>query len=334
MGSVEGSLLVGDIGGTNVRLALARLTDDGGVAISDVWRRPGSDFPDFGAAIAAYLGAGRGRIAGASFGFAGPVSRGEVQLLHRDWTIRRADLQAQLGVERVVLVNDFFAMARSAPELGAADLHEIAPGTVDRAGSLAVGGPGTGFGVAVLRRFHDETLDSGAGWAVVGGEGGHQAFAPQTELEWSIAKRLKAELGYVSNEVVASGSGFEPTLAALAHAMGVPRQALTPSDVIERAGTGEALSVEMCRLRARTVMTAMGNTALACNATGGVFIAGGVSVYLEPWLKEREALDRFYRRGPRTALMTGIPIQLIVSETAPLVGSALLWRDEQGRGWL
>lgn len=333
MGLVEGAILVGDIGGTNVRLALAHLTD-GGVVVSDVWRKPGADFASFADAVAAYLGDGRGKIAGASLGFAGPVAHGEVQMLHRDWVIRRSDLQAQLNVERVVLVNDFFAMARSAPELSGDAVREIAPGRADPAGSIAVGGPGTGFGVGVLRRFMDETPPLMDGWVVVGGEGGHQAFAPQTELEWSVATRLKAELGYVSNEVVASGSGFEATLAALAHAMGVPRQVLTPREVIERAAAGEALSLEMCRLRARTVMTAMGNAALAAFATGGVFIAGGVGVHLEPWLKEREALDRFCRRGQRTALMSAIPLKLIVSDQAPLVGAALLWRDEQGRGWL
>jgi glucokinase len=333
MGRVEGAILVGDIGGTNVRLALAHLTDSG-IVLSDVWRKPGADFASFADAVQAYLGDGRGTIAGASFGFAGPVAHGEVQMLHRDWVIRRSDLQAQLNVERVVLVNDFFAMARSAPDLSGEAVREIAPGDADPAGSIAVGGPGTGFGVGVLRRFMDETPPRTGGWVVVGGEGGHQAFAPQTELEWSVATRLKAELGYVSNEVVASGSGFEATLAALAHAMGAPHQMLTPQEVIERARAGEALSLEMCRLRARTVMTAMGDTALAAYATGGVFIAGGVGVHLEPWLKEGEALDRFWRRGQRTALMSAIPLKLIVSDQAPLVGAALLWRDEQSRGWL
>ena len=81
-------------------------------------------------------------------------------------------------------------------------------------------------------------------------------------------------------------------------------------------------------------MTSIGNMTLVANATGGVFIAGGVSQRLEPWLKERSALDRFYKRGVREDLMKPIPINLIASEAAPLIGSAHLWRDEQTRGWL
>ena len=50
----DGTLLVGDAGGTNVRFALARLTG-GRVALSDIWKRPGKDFNTFEAALDAYL---------------------------------------------------------------------------------------------------------------------------------------------------------------------------------------------------------------------------------------------------------------------------------------
>jgi len=329
----EGAILVGDAGGTNVRFAFAHLNGDR-IRLSDIWKRPGADYATFYAAIDAYLAEARPKLAGASFGFAGPVADGRVQLLHRNWLVERDALKARLGVSRVVVVNDFFAMARSAPELADDDVHEIATGTADPHGSLAIGGPGTGFGVGVLRRLLDETPPITDGWVVVGGEGGHQAFAPQTEIEWKLATRLRETQGYVSNELVASGSGFEASLEALADVLGAKRRKLSQPEVIEQAKAGDRLALEFCRIRAATVMTAMGNTALACNATGGVFIAGGVSQRLEPWLKESAALDRFYSRGLRTGLMKPIPIRLIASETAPLIGSAKLWLDEQGRGWL
>jgi glucokinase len=116
--------------------------------------------------------------------------------------------------------------------------------------------------------------------------------------------------------------------------MGVAPHKLSPSEVIVEARAGDPLSLEFCRIRAATVMTAMGDLALACNATGGVFVAGGVSQHLEPWLREKAALDRFYQRGPRTELMAPIPISLISSEQAPLIGAAKLWLDQQARGWL
>ena len=100
------------------------------------------------------------------------------------------------------------------------------------------------------------------------------------------------------------------------------------------AQAGDAAAAEFCRIRARAVMTSLGNLALVATATGGVFVAGGVAQHLEPWLKERGALDRFYQRGVRSGMVKPIPISLIVSEAAPLIGVAHLWLDEQRRGWL
>jgi glucokinase len=138
----------------------------------------------------------------------------------------------------------------------------------------------------------------------------------------------------VSNEIVTAGTGFEETRDALFDVMGLKPKAMSQAEIIELAHAGDAMALEFCRIRARAVMTCMGNMALLSNASGGVFIAGGVSQRLEPWLKERAVLDRFYRRGVRTDLVKPIQISLIASEAAPLIGSAQLWCDEQARGWL
>ena len=322
----DGVILVGDAGGTNVRFALARFAD-GRVALSDVWKRAGRDFATFEAALEAYLGEVKPDIVGASFGFAGVTGGLRVELLNRGWTVDLAAVGERLGVSDLVAVNDFIAMARSAPELAGDQLLQIAPGKVDPTGSCAVGGPGTGFGVGLLRGVE-------GGWVVIGGEGGHQAFTPQTDIEWKLAEKLRRQHGYVSNEMVAAGAGFNDTRDALFDVMGVKPSPSSQAEMIDAAYAGDPVALEFCRLRARTVMTAMGNMALVANAIGGVYIAGGVSQRLEPWLKERAALDRFYKRGLRTELMKPIPISLIATEAAPLIGSAHLWRDKQQRGWL
>ncbi len=322
-------LLLGDAGGTHVRFALARL-GPAGMSLSPVWKRRGADYFTFEAATDDYLaglGADRPRLAGAAFGFAGLVSDGRVELLHRNWTVDRRVLADRLGAPHIVMVNDFFAMARSAPELDPGELVDLWKGEPDPHGAIAVGGPGTGFGVALLRCFRD-------GWVVVAGEGGHQSFSPRTELDWKTAEILRARGVYVSNEVIASGSGFADTRAALAEAMGLADPKLSQAEVMEAAGRGDPLAVEFCRMRARTVMTAMGDMALAANAGGGVYLAGGVTQRLIPWLGEQGARDCFFQRGPRVGLMRRIPIRIITSETAPLLGAAHLWRDERIRGWL
>jgi glucokinase len=322
----DDTILVGDAGGTNVRFALAQV-DGVRVTVSDIWKRPGAEFLSFEAALDSFLSETRPALTGAAFGFAGVVVDDSVELLNRGWTVDLAAVRSRLGVPRMVSVNDFFAMARSAPELARDQVQRLAPGHPDPRGAIAIGGPGTGFGIGVLRW-------SQQGWIVVGGEGGHQAFSPQTDIEWKLAERLRERLGYVSNEIVAAGMGFDETRDALFEVMGRKPEPLSQSEVIDAARGGDAVALEFCRLRARTVMTAMGNLALIANATGGAFIAGGVSSHLEPWLREGDSLDRFYRRGVRTELMKPIPVSLIASESAPLMGAAHLWLDEQARGWL
>ena len=102
----EGVILVGDAGGTNVRFALARV-EGGRIALSGVWKRRGADFPTFPAALEAYLAEERGDFSAAAFGLAGVVVDGRVEILNRGWTVDVAALAPQLGVSRVVVVNDF-----------------------------------------------------------------------------------------------------------------------------------------------------------------------------------------------------------------------------------
>lgn len=322
----ERTLLVGDAGGTNVRFALAHVAG-GRVTLSEIWKRPGEQYPTFEAALDAYLTETRADYAGASFGFAGVTGGPTVELLNRGWVVDLAAVKARLGVGRLTVVNDFIAMARSAPELSGDQLKPVSKGETDTGGSIAVGGPGTGFGVGILRKTQ-------GGWVVIGGEGGHQAFTPETEIEWKLSERLRRELTYVSNEIVTAGAGFDDTRDALFEVMGLKPKPLTQAEVIDAAHAGDAMALEFCRIRARATLTCMGNMALMSNAAGGVFIAGGVAQRLEPWLTERASLDRFYKRGVRSGLVKPIPIRLITSEAAPLIGSAHLWLDEQARGWL
>lgn len=346
-------IIVGDVGGTNVRLAIARVCDQR-IELKTLWKQPGEQYATFMTALDAFVGQtlaseGASRVetatgggvggeaegwpvAGAAIGLAGPVSGGRVRLLHRDWTVDAGEIGARLGSDAVVLVNDFVAMARSAPELDDADMIELSPGHGDVDANIVVGGPGTGFGLGVLKRMR--TKDCQSGWVVVGGEGGHQLFAPQSDLEWKVALRLREQGVYVSNEVIASGSGFEQTLGALADVMGVTVETSDPGEIIARAKAGDPLTLEMCRLRARATMSALGDAALAANATGGVYVAGGVAAHIRQWLVEDEAIARFRDRGPRSELLANIPIRLITGDRAALVGAAALWRDQQERGWI
>jgi len=115
-------VLVGDIGGTNVRFACARPGAGGRPEISDIQITPGDDFSNFSAALSQYIDRiGPARPRRALFAIAGPVSGDTVQMTNRDWCIDARALATDLGFEQVRLVNDYAAMARSIPNLPESD---------------------------------------------------------------------------------------------------------------------------------------------------------------------------------------------------------------------
>ncbi len=334
MTSKDLTLLVGDVGGTNVRFALAHVSG-GDITLQGVWKRPGRErYPDFMDALEGFLGQTSAHIDGASLGLAGPVGEGPVHLLNAGWTCDPDTVTARLGGVPVVFANDFFAMARSAVIARADELILLSAGVADDLGNRVVGGPGTGFGLAALRQARAVRPDVSSEWIVVGGEGGHQAFTPATELEWQVRRSLHEAGVYPTNEIVTAGAGFRVTLDALADVMGLPKLEGGPAEAMQLAESGDPLADAYFRLRADTTMSALSDAAVAVNATGGVFVAGGVAVRLERWLKAPSAIARFREKGPRTELLSAIPIWLMTHEQAALKGAAALWLDRERRGWL
>ncbi len=310
-------VLVGDAGGTNVRFALASSTADG-IQIEACERFPNDLFGDFEAAVAAYLD-GLDSVPGcALFALAGPVRNGCVEMTNRNWTVSSDMLQSRFGFQSVRLVNDYAAMARSIPELPQTAFETIIDGTQAAGVPIWVGGPGTGFGMATL------IPNLNGAWHVMTGEGGHIAFAPQTEREFALMQHLKEEWDYVSLELVTSGMGLAAVHKALCALEGVAYEPLDAKAMLEAAANGDTICQKICRLRARAVMGAAGGFVLANGAKGGAVLTGGVSQRLAPYLREAESVSRFGARGPRSAYMANVPVRLLKQDLAPLIGAAAL----------
>lgn len=318
------TVLVGDIGGTNVRFGRARLGFAGHPEVDDVAIMPGDGFANFHEALNVYLGQlGNKRPQQALFAFAGPVRDGVVRLTNRDWIVDSHELERQTGLERIRLVNDYAAMARSIPELGDESFRLLHDGRVpDERSPILVAGPGTGLGMATL-------LPEGErGWRVMTGEGGHAAFAPRSDREWELTKRLKATYGYVSKELVLSGSGLNAVHKALCDIDGIEWERTPPAEIMRRAEAGDALSRDICEIRAGATLDALGDAALINGTRGGVVITGGVAERLVDWLAQPKALSRFFNRGPMSHYMEPIPIRLLMEGEAALIGAAALHFDE------
>ncbi|MHA7900202.1 MAG: glucokinase [Henriciella sp.] len=318
------SVLVGDIGGTNVRFGRARLGFAGHPEVEDIAIMPGDEFCCFDDALHVYLGQlGNNRPEQALFAFAGPVRDGVVRLTNRNWTVNSRELARKVGLERIRLVNDYAAMARSIPELGDESFRLLHNGrTPDERAPILVAGPGTGLGMATL-------LPEGErGWRVMTGEGGHAAFAPRSDREWELTKRLQQRHGYVSKELVLSGSGLNAVHEALCEIDGVEWKLTAPAEIMRRANEGDRICRDICEIRAGATLDALGDAALINGTRGGVVITGGVAERLVDWLAKPSALSRFFERGPMSHYMEPIPIRLLMQGDAALIGAAALHFDE------
>jgi len=105
--------LVGDVGATNARFGL--VSPDGAVLHSNTFAC--SDFPEIGDALEAYL-AMRGNLAKPRLGalaIAALITGDQIRMTNHPWSFSVAALRDRLGLERLVTINDFTAVALALP---------------------------------------------------------------------------------------------------------------------------------------------------------------------------------------------------------------------------
>src|SRR5882672_5023549 len=173
--------LVGDIGGSNARFAIARRAADG-VVLDHVVAMRGADHADLAAAIEHYLRTtGEQRPPAAAIAIAGPIVGDHAEITnHMAWSFPIEATRRRLSLDRLTALNDFTAIALSLPHLRAGDQRQIGGGAATAGAPIGVIGPGTGLGVSGV-------LHTATGWAVIQGEGGHATFGPMSERESRVA---------------------------------------------------------------------------------------------------------------------------------------------------
>lgn len=314
-------VLVGDVGGTNVGFALAKRAD-GKIEIEEFAKLAGDNFDTFDAALQQYFDDTGLNPKQACFAMAGPVQGGEVELTNRNWQVSAKRLCDRFEFDDVQIINDFTAMARSVPEHSPDYFEEVLTGEEKPDLPVIVAGPGTGFGVATLFPLGDDA------WRVLTGEGGHIAYAPRDTLEFDVASVLMRDQGYVSNELVASGMGLEYVHSAFCEVFGRDMEEVSPEDMRKRADAGDEMFDQLIAMRAKAVMGAVGDLALANGALGGIVLAGGVTERIVDYLRRPEAIARFRERGPMSGYLANCPVRLMHDPEAPLIGAAAYYAQE------
>jgi glucokinase len=306
-------VLVGDFGGTNVRLALADLTCDV-PSFENVRHYHTKDFARAADTIAAYLADAPKKPSVAVIAAAGPVSRGAVHFTNLGWTLAEPELLA-MGFSAVRIINDFVAAALATRMLSVADVHQIGPGTPDRNRNAAVMGPGTGFGASAL------VMDDSGSAIPMAAEGGHASFAPDDEVEIEVLRHLMRRFGHVSVERILSGPGLCNLHEALNAIEGRSDALADSEEITRRALGGEQLSLRTVERFCAIAGSVAGNLALTYGALGGVYIAGGIAPAILSILDRSQFRARFESKGRFADYLRPIATQVIVRSDAAFLGA-------------
>lgn len=313
-----------DIGGTHARFALAEV--DGGrvVKLGEAFTLKTAEHASFQTAWEDFERlSGTALPRAAAIAIAAPVSGEVIKLTNNPWIIRPALIREKLGVDHYSLVNDFgavgHAVAQASPEYF---IHLCGPDTaLPDEGTISIIGPGTGLGVAHVRR-------ASAGYHVQATEGGHIDFAPLDSIEDAILARLRKRYRRVSVERVVAGPGISDIYETLASIEGRAVQQLDDKTIWQLGTSGEdSLAAAAVDRFCLSLGSVAGDIALAQGGSA-VVIAGGLGLRIKDTLVRSGFSERFTAKGRFEGLMASLPVKLITHPQPGLFGAAAAFAQE------
>lgn len=315
------SVLVADIGGTFARFCLAQgcrlLTD-----VVTLERTTANDLPSVCQLALRYFNR---PIHGAVIAVAAPLVGSRGSMTNGDWEVSERALAQALSVERLLLLNDFAALAWSLPTLEPDDVLSIPPGDAlpgigDSAepsnGTRVVFGPGTGLGVAAMVHLEGR-------WIPITSEGGHTNFAPTTSFEQMVFEQAAARFERVSWERVLSGPGLEliDEVSLREHGLQSVGRSAKQILVAAREGTCPAARHSVACFGG-LLGSFGGDLALMFQATGGVVVGGGIAARIAPLVSHQNVRERFSRKGRFSSWLGALPLSIILNPNAAMAGAA------------
>ena len=313
-------ILVGDFGGTHARVALAESTG----APFEIRDYRSDDFETGTAVIERYLhevGANVAKtVRGCCVAIAGPVDAGRGKLTNGRIACDARAIEAALGFDHALVINDFTAVGHALPHLTQTALRTIGP-ELRGVGTIAAIGPGTGLGMGFV-------APDNRGWRVLPSEGGHGNLAPSDPLEIEVLGHLLRHFDFVGWETVLSGPGLVNLYRAMCEVWGTAPEIDDPSAITAR---GVSIEDPVCHqtleMFCNLLGTAAAGLAMTVCATGGVYIAGGIVPKIADFVVHSQFRRRFEARGPMSYYVKAIPTRLVLEADLGLLGAAAAYRS-------
>jgi glucokinase len=311
-------IVAADIGGTHARFAIASVEAGRVVGLSDPVTLKTTEYASLQTAWEAF-GATRGRplprVAGIAI--AAPITGDVIRMTNNPWIVRPALVDARLGLDHHVLINDFAAVAHAVATVDERHFVHLAGPDValPASGVISIIGPGTGLGVAALLRENGRNH-------VLATEGGHIDFAPLDSIEDRILAHLRRRYTRVSVERIVAGPGLAAIYEVLAAIEGRTVAAQDDKALWTAALDGrDSLAAAALDRFCMSLGAVAGDLALAHGAAG-VVVAGGLGQRLADILPRSGFAQRFAAKGRYQALMAALPVKLITHPQPGLYGAA------------
>jgi glucokinase len=313
-----------DIGGTHARFVIAKIEPERVELAAPVTLRTG-DYASFESAWREFERQSQTELPRElAMAVAGPVDGAELSLTNSHWRFNRDQIVDQLGLNSIMLMNDFGAVANSVATMDERELIHLAgpEEPIPETGVVTVVGPGTGLGAAMLVRRGEDRYE------VIETEAGHTDFAPLDAVEDRIVVELRKTFRRVSVERLVSGPGLRNIYDVLGIIEGRPAgirdEAELWSAALERTDQLATLALDRFCMCFGAVA---GDFALAHGARA-VVIGGGIGKRLKDHLPRSGFADRFAAKGRFSSRLASMPVKLITHPEPGLLGAAAAYAQK------
>lgn len=251
----------------------------------------------------------------ACFGVPGPVIGRQVQLTNLPWLIHADELERACHIQRVEIINDFFAAALGVDELTDSDVICLQTGEYERSGNRLVIGAGSGLGVAPVKNCHGDYIPQPS-------EGGHIDFAPLNQHQIKLLEWLHQKWSHVSYERFLSGDGLETLYffySIQSHGHG--KKSITAAEIYQAATDGEKIACQTLDTFVQVYGAFIGNAALIWESKAGIYIAGGIAPKIKDWILKPLFMDALLSKGRMRKVVEKCPVYLVMNERVGLLGA-------------
>ena len=351
---IKYNVLVGDIGGTHIRFRLLKMSksEHDLVETIDTTKLKTADFTSMESAFKYYLKTVENNFPSiAVIGVPGPIQDNTVLKFANipHWESESGDkLGKKLGIKNFLFLNDFACNSygiQTKLKLGD-DYIVINEGKPNKEGPIMVIGPGTGLGMGYLLKDKKNKY-----YTIGNSEGGHQNFSRKSKLFFELAEFVKNEynLEQVIIENVCSGQGMVPiykfllkkeqekginindidrekTLAEKVDKFSDYKDKKTrdmlSNEITQKGVRNEChLSRKVIELFIEVLADTASNMSLLTLPSGGIYLLGGISVAIEPFMKQSDLFMKFFVDKDLNFILKNIPIYLIKNDNIGMIGA-------------